>query len=140
MTIVTKREQENSVKVLNLLSQIDGISYEQQEHRPDIFLVSESDTELTVVVDVEEDVVVSFIEVTDLVEGKLPEGLPVKLLEMNHYAVHGAYTIHDNKLYFKSNLAIENLDLNELEDSLRSVFYTVHTSLETISEYFNQGE
>jgi len=135
MTTPSELELQNSVKVLELLSKIDGIAYEQQEKRPDIFIISEPDTDLTAIVDVEEDVVVTFIEITDLPNG-VPAGLAEKLLEVNHTAIAGAYTLSNGKLYFKSNLAIENLDLNELEDSIRSVFYTVHNSISTISTYF----
>jgi hypothetical protein len=136
MTTPTEKELQNSIKVLELLSKIDGIAYEQQETRPDIFVISEPDTNLTAIVDVEEDVVVTFIEITSLSDG-FPSGLAEKLLEINHGAAAGAYTVSNDKLFFKSNLAIENLDLNELEDSIRSVFYTVHTSIETISTYFS---
>lgn len=140
MTSPSNIEIENSKKVLDLLCQIDGIGYEQNETRSDIFVVSEPDTGLDCIVDVEEDVVVTLIEVTELPNGEMPEGLATKLLEINNSAIYGAYTISNGKLYFKSNLAVENLDLNELEGSIRSVFYTVHTSLGVIASYFNQGE
>jgi len=129
-------EIKNSIKVLSLLSKIDGISYEQQPDHPDIFVVHEAETEQKVVVDVEEDTIVTFCEITDY-PGELPEGLAEKLLELNHGAVHGAFTTSNNKLYFKSNLQIENLDLNELEASLRSVILVVYRSLPIISEYFS---
>lgn len=140
MSNPTQLEIQNSVKVLDLLSQIDGIGYEQNETREDIFLVSEPDTGLDCIIDVEEDVVVTFIEITELPNGEIPEGLASKLLEINNTAIYGAYTISNGKLYFKSNLAVENLDLNELEGSIRSVFYTVHTSIGVIASYFKQGE
>jgi len=140
MTTPTELEIQNATKVLDLLCQIDGVAFEQQEARKDIFIVSEPDTGLQCVIDVEEDVVVSFIEICELPNGKLPVGLSDKLLELNDAAVYGAFTINSGKLYFKSNLAVENLDLNELEGSIRSVFYTVHTSLGVIATYFNQGE
>lgn len=134
---VSEKEIKNAEKVLLLLSQIDGISYEQQEDRPDIFVVNEEDTQLSLIVDVEEDTVVAFIEVTPF-SYHLPEGLGERLLGLNNGAVHGAFTINNQKLYFKSNLQIENLDLNELEASIRSVFYTVNESLPVIHKYFSK--
>ena len=135
MSNVTELEIQNANKVMGLLCQIDGISFKQSETREDIFIVSEEDTELECLIDVEEDVVVCLIEVTPLTNG-MPTGLAEKLLEINNTAVYGAFTSAQNHLYFKSNLAVENLDLNELEGSLTSLFYTVHSSLDVISSYF----
>jgi hypothetical protein len=136
---VSEKEIENSSKVLRLLSQISDISYEQQENRPDIFIVNEPDSSLQCIVDVEEDTVISFMEITSF-ENEFPSDLAIDLLKFNNKAVHGAFTIEKNKLYFKSNLEIENLDLNELEASLRSVFFNVHEALPTISEAFSSPE
>ena len=135
--IPTGLEIKNADKILLLLSKIDGISYEQQPERQDIFVVHEEDSDLKLIIDVEEDTVVSFMEITSY-EGNLPEGLAEKLLEMNHGAVHGAFTTKNGKLYFKSNLQIEHIDLNEIEASIRSCFLTVYNNIETINEYFSE--
>ena len=140
MSQPTELEIQNSAKVLDLLCQIDGIGYEQHTERQDIFLISEPDTGLDAIIDVEEYVVVTFIEITELPEGGISGELAAKLLEINNGAIYGAFTVNSNKLYFKSNLAVENLDLNELEGAIRSVFYTVHTSIGMIATYFKQGE
>lgn len=139
MSKPTEVEIENSKRVMGLLYSIDGISFQQSDTREDIFIVSESDTDLQCIIDVEEDVVVTLMEVAELPNG-MPEGLAEKLLEINNTAVYGAFTLAQGKLYFKSNLAIENLDMNELEGSITSVFYTVHTSIDVIASYFNKGE
>ena len=131
---VTQKELENSVKVLDLLSQIEGIAFTQQENRPDLFVVSEEDTGLDAIIDVEDDIVIAFIDVTSLPEGGVPPELAVELLKANDRAVHGAFTVTETgHLLFKSNLEVENLDLNELDAALRSVFISVYNNLELIS-------
>lgn len=132
---VSKKEIENSVKVVDLLSQIDGIGFQQHSiDRPDLFIVSEEDTGLSLIVDVEEDMIIIFSHVTDLSDGNIPDGLAVTLLKANDKAVHGAFTITEKgNLLFKSNLEIENLDLNELDAALRSVFISVFNNIGAIS-------
>jgi len=130
MAEISVKELENSERVLNLLAHIDGISYEQQSERRDLFSIYESDTDLTAVLDVEEDVVVIFIPIME----QEPSGdLAIALLQMNDTILYGAFTLHDGKLFFKVNLAIENLDLNELEDGIRSVFIATYAALPIIS-------
>ena len=131
---VTEKELVNSAKVADLLSQIDGIGFVQQEQRPDLFTVSEEDTGLDAIIDVEDDIVIAFIDVTKLPEGGIPSALAIDLLKANDRAVHGAFTVTENgHLLFKSNLEVENLDLNELDAALRSIFISVYANLNTIS-------
>ena len=133
----SETEIQNSVKIMSLLSRIDGISYEQQDQRPDIILIHEEDTNLDLYIDVEEDTVICLMEITKY-QGSLPQGLADKLLEINDSAVHGAFTTNSGKLYFKSNLEIANVDLNEIEASIRSIFYVVSENISTIHEYFEK--
>ena len=131
---VSEKELENSVKVLDLLNQIPSISFVQQEDRPDLFVVSESESGLDAIVDVEDDTVITFIHIEDLpAEGPSKE-LAVALLQANDSAVHGGFAITStNKLVFKSCLEIANLDLNELEASIMSVLLNTFKMLETLS-------
>ena len=134
----TEKEVKNSYRILDLLSQIDGISYKQHENRADIFILHEEDTDLDCVLDVEEDIVVVSIRVAEFV-GNFSLSLATKLLEMNYTAVHGAFTINNNCLDFRVNLEIENIDLNELQSAITSVFYTVHEALPVISSHYNRN-
>lgn len=121
---VSQKEIENTEKVLGLLAQIPGIGYTQNvEDRPDIITVSISDEDgdIDLVIDVEDTTVITMAALEVYPEGISGE-LAIKLLQANNSAVHGAFVLTPrNELVFKSNLEVENLDLNELEASIRSV-------------------
>lgn len=137
ITAPSDLEIKNSIRVMDLLRKIKEVSFEQQENHPDIFVVNEDDTGLDLIVDVEEDTVVSYIEVAEFIDN-IPEGLAQRLLEINHSAVQGAFTITKGKLFFKSNLQLENLDQNELEASLHCCFLTVDNNIEEITNYLSK--
>lgn len=131
---VSEKELENSVKVLDLLNQIPSISFVQQDGRPDLFIVSESESGLDVIVDVEDDTVVTFMHIDDIPAEGLSQEFAVSLLKANNSAVHGGFAITvDNKLVFKSCLETANLDLNELEASIISVIGNSYKMLEQLS-------
>lgn len=137
---VSEKEIANAEKVAELLSQIGWLAATQQTdiNRPDLFIVSEAETGLDVVVDVEDDTVISMIEIETYPNG-LPNGLAEQLLRANNGAVHGAFVLTpDNKVVFKSTLEVENLDLNELEASVKSVFIQSFIMLEQLSN--EEGE
>lgn len=54
---------------------------------------------------------------------KEPNGLYKRLLQMNAEMVHGAYVLSDNGAFilWRDTLQLQNLDLNELEGSIRAL-------------------
>jgi len=131
----TDKEILNSKIILDMLSKIDGLSFTQQT-KEDIFVVSEEETDLSCVVDVEEDIVSVIMNVAEF-EGDLPQTTAGLLLSLNNSALFGAFSVEGNKILFKNNLDIENLDLNELQSTLTSVFLTVSQNLEAIGDSLN---
>lgn len=137
---VTEKELVNAEKVSDLLTKIQGIAFTQQNqiNRPDLFVVLNEESGLDILVDVEDDTVISMTEIESYPLG-LPEGLAETLLRANNSSVHGAFVLTpDNKVVFKSTLEIENLDLNELEASVNSVFLQSYLILDKLSE--EEGE
>lgn len=136
---VSKKELVNAVTVFDLLNQIPNISFTQIKDRPDLFEVSEFETGLDAIIDVEDDIVVTFINIENVPVTGLSAKRANDLLRANSSAVHGGFSItDDNKLVFKSTLEIENLDFNELEASITSVFGNSYKLLELLSS--EQGE
>lgn len=126
----SQKEVENAKVILEMLGKIEGIAIQQV--RDDVFLVSEPETELEMVIDVEETTVCLMIEVATL--PFLGEKLLTRLLEINNTAVHGAFCLDKKVVLFKENLEIENIDLNELESAIEMMFLTVAKSMDEISD------
>jgi len=129
----TEKEIENAKVVFDMLIKIDGIAVIQQS-KEDLFVVEEEDTGLSCIVDVEEDIVSVILKVADFDLTKSIAKTANMLLKANNEALYGAFAIEGNSILFKNNLDIENLDLNELQSTLTSVFLTVSKNLESISE------
>ena len=127
----TTTEIENGIKVLEMLSEINDVSFDQK--REDIFVVYEPESGLSIVIDVEETTIIFIIDIGQS-EGVSQE-LGELLLSINNDAVHGAfgYDSEKKKILFKDVLEIKNLDLNELEASIQSMIITVANSIEQIS-------
>jgi len=133
MSISTK-EQANSLHVLDLLYMISDINFTRVEGREDLFIVTEPETELELLIDVEDDIVVLAFDLGDVrVNGNVSPALAEYLLNANSSSVHGAFGLVNGHLYLKCNLQAENLDLNELYAAIQSMFYTIDGSIETIS-------
>lgn len=126
----SKLEIENAGKVLDMLSEIDDITFKRL--REDIFEVTNITTGISCIVDVEESIVCIFTEVCDLPADS--KGLCFELLKANAEAVHGKFQIKDGKISFQDNLEIENLDRNEFEASLGWTFASVNKNLEFIGQ------
>jgi len=123
----------NAEKVLSMLEQIDGISYDRV--REDVFSVTEyeSGNDLTMTVDAEESVVCLIMDIMDV-----PENAEYRcdvledLLKINDTAVHGKFCVSGSKVLFKDNLEVENLDQNELEASMAHMFLTIAQNMEKL--------
>lgn len=129
------KEIENGKKVLNILSEIEDIAYEQK--REDIFIVTEPETGLDIIVDAEETTICLIMEIADLPEDTASTEFTVlmyNLLVANDKSVHGAFCIDKNtrKILLKENLEAENLDANELESAMAMMFVTATHNIEKV--------
>jgi hypothetical protein len=115
-----------------MLSEIEGVQYENA--REDIFVITDPDTDLKLVVDVEEETVCLLMDVMKKSEVPVDADFLEFLLKQNNKAVHGAFCLDDRNLLIKENLEFENLDLNELETAIKSIFVLANDSLPTILE------
>ncbi|HON43871.1 MAG TPA: hypothetical protein PLR86_00795, partial [Planctomycetota bacterium] len=109
------KEIENGKKVLAILENMDDIGYTM--HRLDLFSVVEPELGLEISVDAEEDVICLLAEICDREHfDKNVANWQELLLSLNSNLLHGAFTLQNDKIYMRENLAAENLDPNELED------------------------
>lgn len=124
-------ELKNTDKVLDILVGIVGISYTNL--REDIFEITGPEG-ATCILDVEETLVCIGAEICDIpLEVSQQAKLFKCLLDLNNEAIHGKFAINDDKVYFKENLEVENLDANELEAALGWTLVMVLKSVEMIS-------
>lgn len=129
-------ELKNTDKILDLLVEIEGISYKNL--REDIFEITGPEG-ATCILDVEETLVCIGAEICAIPEENTPEDTQdiIKLfrvlLELNNEAIHGKFAIIDGKIFFKENLEIENIDGNELEAALAWTLLMVIKGVEKIS-------
>lgn len=131
--MVTQIEIENSLKVISMLSEIEEIEVEQEGD--DLFKITEPDSSLVLYIDVEETTIVFLMDICSI--EKISEELGTYLLTVNNdSAVHGAFGFNPElkKIIFKNTLEIENLDLNELQSCIISMFFTVFNSISGINE------
>ena len=61
-------------------------------------------------------------------------GALMRLLQMNRTLVHGAFAVDESggKLLFRDTLALENLDLNELESSVKALTLALAENAEVL--------
>ena len=99
----------------------------------DLTIVAENESEELVVVDDEDNGIKQLVidcEPPIVVLEQLiaevpaePGDLFVRLLQMNNTLVHGAFVLDEtgSRIFFRDTLQISNLDINELEGSIRSL-------------------
>ena len=129
--IPSEKEVINGKKVIDILDKIEGIGYTM--HRADLFTVTEPEFGLEITVDAEDNVVCLISNVCEVshLEKNLP-GWQETLLKLNNILVHGKFAISENKILLRENLAAENLDHNELEDAISSMFASIIRNAETL--------
>lgn len=132
----TDVEIKNATKILEMLTRIEDVSFEQK--REDIFLITEPETGIQLIVDVEETTVCFIIDVCMISETADKEKLFRLLLEINNVAPHGAFCLDGDKILFKDNLEFENIDANELEASICMPLVTIAQNIEAINELVSE--
>ena len=129
-------EIKNAAKILEMLTRIADVSFEQK--REDIFLITGLDG-LQMIVDVEETTVCFIIDVCTVSAEVNKRDLYELLLEINNDSPHGAFCLDGDKILFKDNLEVDNIDQNELEASICIPLLTVANSLEAINEFVSDA-
>lgn len=119
--VPSHKEVENGKKVLAILEKIEDIGY--TVHRPDLFTVEEPGFGLHITIDTEEEVICLVSEVCSVehLENNV-KNWQEQLLKLNNALLHGKFCVHKGKVLLRENLAAKNLDPNELEDALSSMF------------------
>lgn len=130
--IPTEKEVENGRKVLDILSDMEGIGYDIQ--REDLIVVTEEESGLSITVDAEERVICLIMEVMDLPSTNR-EGFYQTLLELNDRSLHGTFCLNGGKVFFEENLEAESLDPNELESALASMFLFIAKNIEELDKF-----
>lgn len=125
----TALEIENGNKVLEILNELN---IPCDIKREDIFVVTEEETGLSIVVDAEESTICLIMDVCELDLAHFTPNLLTTLLLANNKSAHGAFCIDNNKLLIKDNLEAENLDPNELAASLTSIFVLAAQNIDDI--------
>ena len=99
----------------------------------DLTIVSENEAEELIVVDDEDNGIRQLIidceppiVVLEQLIGEVPaepRDLFKRLLQMNNTLVHGAFVLDEDggRIFFRDTLQLDNLDLNELEGSIRAL-------------------
>lgn len=125
-------EVKNARKVLDMLSEIEDISYEVI--RDDVFKIKDNITGTICLIDVEETMVCLQTNVCDLpADQKLKAGVLEFLMNLNGNVLHGKFAVRGQKIVYADTLEIENLDRNELEASVGWCLGAVGSNIEQIA-------
>ncbi len=124
------KEVANGKKVIDILEKIEGIGFEVK--REDLVIVSEEESNIEIAVDSEDDVICLIMDVMEVPKTGL-EAFYKLLLELNDHSLHGAFSISNGRVILKENLEAENLDQNELENSLSAMFFFIIKNLPRLS-------
>jgi len=130
--VPSEKEVANCKKVLDILADMDGIGYEVR--REDVVVVREEESGISITIDAEDELICLIMEVMDVPLDKR-EAFYQALLELNDKSLHGAFSINDSKVFFRENLEAENLDPNELENSLTAMFIFIIKNIPGLSGF-----
>jgi len=135
---LTEIEIANSKKVKEMILDLPDISFKNL--REDLFLITEPESGVEFTADVEDDTLFVRAEVTEIPNDVDPSGLYKFLLEKNAVSVHVAFGIDQNTIVLTGTLEIENLDLNELEATFKSLIITLYSNSDEIANYLEPKE
>lgn len=110
------------IKVKGYLSDL-GLAIIKEVADDDLFVVQDEDNGINnLVVDVEDPIVILEQFIMD-VPKQGQERFYRRLLQMNRVLVHGAFVLdeEERRVYFRDTLQLQNLDLNELEGSIKAL-------------------
>jgi hypothetical protein len=100
-----------------------GLSIEQEIPEDEIVIVNDQERGIqNLVIDCEDDVLVMEQLIMESGQITKPE-IFKRILQMNRELVYGAFVLNEegDALIFRNTLALENLDLNELESTINAL-------------------
>jgi len=109
-------------KVKNYILEL-GHSIDQEIAAEEIIIINDEEQGIrNLVIDCEEDVLVLEQPIMEIDDSATRE-VYKRLLQMNRSLVYGAFVLHDEGklLLYRNTLALENLDLNELESTINAL-------------------
>jgi len=124
------KEIENGKKVLDILEDMEGISFEVR--REDLIIVTEEESEISITIDAEDELICLIMEVMEVSSN---EKFYKTLLELNEQSLHGAFSINGGKVFLRENLEAENLDPNELENTLLAMFLFIIRNMSILTKF-----
>ncbi len=110
------------IKVKGYLNEL-GIAIVREVPDDDLFVVQDEDNGINnLVIDVEDPIVILEQFIMDVPSQGLVHFYG-RLLQMNRVLVHGAFVLDEEgkRVYFRDTLQLQNLDLNELEGSIKAL-------------------
>ena len=100
-----------------------GHAIDEEVSEEEIVIVNDEEQGISnLVIDCEEDVLVLEQLIMELRAGASTE-VYQRILQMNRELVYGAFVLHEDgkTLLYRNTLALENLDLNELESTINAL-------------------
>ena len=128
--ILSEKQTQYCLKVKELFLDIPGITIKSLSET--LFFITEPESGVEFTADVEGDVLFLRAEIETLPKTVSPE-LYRFLLEQNTQTLHVAFGIDNNLIVLTGNLEIENMDLNELEASCKSLILTFYRASDQLS-------
>ena len=100
-----------------------GFSIDEEIPEEEIVVINDAERGIhELVIDCEDDLVV-LEQLILKFEGEMPAAVYRRILQMNRSLVYGAFTLNEDGdiLLYRNTLALDNLDLNELETTINAL-------------------
>ena len=100
-----------------------GFSIDEEIPEEEIVVINDAERGIhELVIDCEDDLVV-LEQLILKFESEMPAAVYRRILQMNRSLVYGAFTLNEdgNILLYRNTLALDNLDLNELETTINAL-------------------
>ena len=116
---------ENFLKIKHYLMDLH-LDIIEEDEAEELVVVNDLENGINnLIIDCEEPIVILEQLIMELPEESA--GFYKRLLQMNRELVHGAFVLDEEgkRLFFRDTLQLENLDLNELESSIKALSLTL---------------
>ena len=111
----------NFEKIRTYLQELE-LPVTREIHKDELFIINDEDNGLSnLIIDCEDPLLIFEQHIMPVPHKK--EKFYQRLLQMNRTLVHGAFVLDDTaeNVFFRDTLQIANLDLNELESSIKAI-------------------
>lgn len=115
-------DTQGCAKVKGYLNEL-GLVISKEVADEDIFIIQDEENGINnLVIDVEDPIVVLEQFIME-VPARDSARFYMRLLQINRFLVHGAFVLDEEakRIYFRDTLQLQNLDLNELEGSIKAL-------------------